>query len=101
MDKNDKKLDREKVENENRRILYGILSNSFDNEKLFCKQMRLHNAYIRFDQIIVLMNKAIIIDGATYANVIENRIIGQLIMDLMYYLHEGVDKKRTDKPNEI
>ena len=47
------------------------------------------------------MNKAIIIDGATYANVIENRIIGQLIMDLMYYLHEGVDKKGTDKPNEI
>lgn len=96
MDKNDKKLDREKVENENRRVLYRILSNSFGNERLFLKQMRLHNAYIRFDQIIVLMNKAIIIDGATYDNVIENHIIGQLIMDLMYYLHEGVDK-----PNEI
>ncbi len=80
--------DKEKVEYENRRVLYRMIVNSFGNEKIFLKQMRYHNAYNRFNHIIELMNKQIITEKVTYADVIKDSTIGRLIMDLMADLHK-------------
>lgn len=80
--------DKEKVEYENRRVLYRMIVNSFGNEKIFLKQMRYHNVYNRFNHIIELMNKQIITEKVTYADVIKDSTIGRLIMDLMADLHK-------------
>lgn len=80
--------DKEKIEYENRRVLYRMIVNSFGNEKIFLKQMSHHNAYNRFNHIIELMNKQMITEKVTSADVIKDPTIGRLIMDLMSDLHK-------------